>query len=75
MKHASVNVKENFLQEIMKKIHDLFFVKNNENPKQQNRNLKRKNSFYFFGDQSVFPEINSLQWDEYGNPFIYDGRK
>jgi hypothetical protein len=74
MKPISAHTGESIFHDLMKKLDSLFFAKQEISINQKNRNARRKNDFYFFGDQSVFPEINSLYWDEYGNPFIYDGK-
>jgi hypothetical protein len=46
-----------------------FAVRNRKNKKPF---MKRSDSF-IIEKQHKFYEINSLQWDEYGNPYIYTG--
>jgi hypothetical protein len=75
MKQMSARTGENVFLEIMRRIYSLLFSKNEINTGAISKSAKLKNNFYFFGDYTVYPEINSIQWDEYGNPYVYEGKE
>jgi hypothetical protein len=69
MRHVSDFPPTNILQDLQKKINNVFL----HEEEQQSNYQKMNNAFPFFGEHDNHPEINSVQWDEYGNPYIYLG--
>jgi hypothetical protein len=74
MKRISVNASPSIFHELVKKLHLLFFHKEETKVVKRRKTVTASN-YSFFGEQNNFPELNSVQWDEYGNPYIYLGDK